>query len=672
MPEKLRFEPPDTLSSQDFTFRENKEMSAVQANETFVVDAGSNRPLGENGETMGFAKKQFSNDTSLQDKRERAYIRGEEKKAELLNKPWVKQWEADRHTLENIDQQLEAAAENLSVQRMKLQEELNKAQKELNKPLQDTGVPVGEVQGELNAKPSNADDIKRAERNVEVATKDLAALQAVKDNRVLEKARLAELFKVNPDIRAYLQAKEKMLGVASIKDSIGGVTESSAQLYENRSRMNSPDSGGDRQLLSRAVASREVDKLIGLNVCAQEKFGLDPDGGVMGISIQCNGAGVRSQHGENEYGEKTTAFLTANYADENIQRGINDLEALDYITGQTDRHPGNIFVDTDTGKVTGIDNDLAFPEVEREEMIEREPLLAGKVVAGMPRMMHEDTAAKIMAIKPDALEAKLKSVLPPDRSPGLGDKEIQGAVKRLKAMQSALKEGGIIEVVPKFTQDTYDRAVKLQRDSGMAKCTSYIGAVEKERIEVENAIKAGNTKFAWRACAPGEAIKAKLNPEYAAFLKMDKERQADYRGLQRSLDKVDDKLEAANKQRGKLDHPKLKDRLASLRHGGIEGEKRHLDKKIASLKAERTGLEHRIDQFKNEQAIPLAERAQQSKQEQDQQEPKKNVGEALRQQSAVKAPAADKHSAGDNKVGAQMGKRPALKVGSTSSSSIRH
>ena len=37
-----------------------------------------------------------------------------------------------------------------------------------------------------------------------------------------------------------------------------------------------------------------------------------------------------------------------------------DLQLIDALTGQVDRHGGNIFVDPKTGKVTGIDNDAAF------------------------------------------------------------------------------------------------------------------------------------------------------------------------------------------------------------------------------------------------------------------------------------------------------------------------
>lgn len=646
MPEKLRFEPQEVARSGDFEFRANTEMAASQANETFLVDANKDRCIGDNGESLGFAKKQFGPDEKVQRLRERQHQKLSKQLDELGKKhPEAKQWLNDRNLLANLAQPIESA------------EKILLREKELLKKAQDAEEPDPKA-------------IEAAEADVFKAEQEVKRLKAIQADPGPERERLAKAAQANPVVMEYAKLNAQVIAAGNLVQSIDNVTMSSGNLYENQMELQGdPSLGGDRALLTRAVASHEADKFLGLNVCAQEKFGIDEQGQVIGISVQCDGVGVRSEAGRTELDEKVTAYLDIDYADENVQKGLYDLEALDYITGQLDRHPGNIFVDPNTGKVTGIDNDLAFPEVEREQMIERNQELPAKVVAGMPRMMHEDTADKLLAVDPQAYRAKLASVRPPNGGPPMGKKEIDGSVKRLQALQSAIRNKEGIEIVPKFNRQTYESSINAQVKAGGA-AQSYIGAIHKEIVPSKAAYKAGSPTTQPRVL--NSDFKAKISPHYAAFQKMDENRQADYRGLQRSLDKVDDKLEAANKQRGKLDHPKLKDRLASLRHGGIEGEKRHLDKKIASLKAERTELEHRIEQFDNEQKIPLAERAQQSKQEQGQQEPKTNVGEALRQQSAVKAPAADKHGAGDNKVGAQMGKRPAIKVGSTSSSSVRH
>lgn len=58
------------------------------------------------------------------------------------------------------------------------------------------------------------------------------------------------------------------------------------------------------------------------------------------------------------------AAIEIDVADPGLRRGINDLQWLDCLCGQADRHPGNIFVEYDpNGRVSGvkgIDNDMSF------------------------------------------------------------------------------------------------------------------------------------------------------------------------------------------------------------------------------------------------------------------------------------------------------------------------
>jgi hypothetical protein len=123
-----------------------------------------------------------------------------------------------------------------------------------------------------------------------------------------------------------------------------------------------PTLGGDRGLLTRQVASYQADQLLGLNMVSEEKFGVDQHGNVLGMSVLADGGGAMVAG---------KSLLNVNYSRPEIQRGLSDLQVSDFITGQVDRNPNNIFIDPVTGKVTGIDNDLAFPEVSREEVFAR-------------------------------------------------------------------------------------------------------------------------------------------------------------------------------------------------------------------------------------------------------------------------------------------------------------
>jgi hypothetical protein len=648
MPEsdKLRFEPRDILSSQEFSIHKNTEMNGVQANESFLLEAKENRSLGKNGEVRGFAKKQFSVDPAVQKQREDARLVADQEVMMLSLHPAVVQWNLDRRDMENPGAWIEEAEGKVKAARAKL-DELEKA-------------------------GANDDVIKAAQDKLAKEEKRAAFLPLLQKDPGPEKLRLQQVARHNPAVRDYIQAERRLAAANSLEGSYGSIAESSLHLYEDSKLMKKPEAGGDRQLLSRSVASYAVDQAIGLEVCAEEKFGVDAEGGLIGISIQCDGAGVKSS-ADNAYGEEMEVFLDMDYTQPKVQKGLHDLEALDYITGQADRHAGNIFVDPKDGKVTGIDNDLAFPEVDREKMlVDGGSKLQCKAVLGPPRMMHEETASKIENMDPDALRAALKSVQPPDGSEGLNDKQIEGAVKRLNdlkvAIASARNGGSAMQIVPEFTKETYQRALETQQKVGLGgstKITSYIGTVESMRADsrVEQALTHGSHGVR----DPATASKAKVNPAYAAYVKMHPDRREDFRGLQRSLDRLDKDLKSARNQRAKLDKPTMKDRLAALRHGGIEREKKLLDKKIGKLEGDRDRVDALVGEFLNEPSIKAGGPAQQVKVES-----KQHVGDVLRSQRAAKAPAADQHHAGENNVGSKMAKRPAMVVGGTSSATLRH
>lgn len=253
-------------------------------------------------------------------------------------------------------------------------------------------------------------------------------------------------------------------------------------------------------LQSRAVASSKVDELLGTRILAQEKFGLDEQGKVIGISVGVDGVSVTGTLKPSG----SSYVLDIDYSDPQIQKGLSDLEALDYITGQVDRHAGNIFIDPVTKQVRGIDNDLAFPGVSREDLVaSKDPTVSTKLVANKPQFLHEETARRIERLTPEELRKTLSSVSHPGGKTGkLAEAEIDGAVQRLEELQAEIvemrKEG---RVVSGFNQQTYDRAIEMQNKAGMESVERELNKVQKNYGEggVDENLARNTKLYGWES-----------------------------------------------------------------------------------------------------------------------------------------------------------------------------
>jgi len=347
---------------------------------------------------------------------------------------------------------------------------------------------------------------------------------------------------------------------------------------------------GDRGLITRQVATYEADKFLNLNSIAEEKYGVGPDKKVIGISIQADGAGVTSNSG----------FLNIDYSDPRVQRGLSDLEVSDFITGQMDRHNGNIFIDPATGKVTGIDNDLGFPEVSRDTLM-RDVAMNGKMVTGMPRMMHKETADKILAVDPKEFRKALSKSPPKGGPTPLSDEAIDGAVERLKALQTELKKGNAssIQVVNAFNQNTYNAAIQQQtaafhkthakfgdkenaantplnqlqgnREVRLAceDCpkTSYLGKIEMTKLR--NQLTPQTERMAMVNNGP-QANRVANSRDVEAYQKMNPTQRKAFDKNLAELNKLESKLDSLKKEVGHLEHPGIKDRITSITRGGVK------------------------------------------------------------------------------------------------------
>ena len=133
-----------------------------------------------------------------------------------------------------------------------------------------------------------------------------------------------------------------------------------------------------------------------------------------------------------------------------LKTQIANLQVLDYISGNLDRHGGNMFyeVDPKTRKVVGIkgiDNDASFigRNLNKKEV-------EGKLCS--IREMHvidEDMAKRILELDEGVLGATLHGY-------GLTDEEIKASWERLKDLQDAVRNAGYYDPekgLPKFDRE---------------------------------------------------------------------------------------------------------------------------------------------------------------------------------------------------------------------------
>ena len=125
-----------------------------------------------------------------------------------------------------------------------------------------------------------------------------------------------------------------------------------------------------------------------------------------------------------------------------LQKNLVNAEWFDCLCGQQDRHARNYFIDQETGKVTLIDNDQAFyPGADDIAQASTQPVYKGWVSPwpGLPAMIDKHMYDKLIAMKPDDIQASLVGLLEPE--------EIQSTVSRyrkLKAHAQKLQQQGLV------------------------------------------------------------------------------------------------------------------------------------------------------------------------------------------------------------------------------------
>jgi hypothetical protein len=123
-------------------------------------------------------------------------------------------------------------------------------------------------------------------------------------------------------------------------------------------------------------------------------------------------------------------YLDLDVVDARLQQGLSNLQVLDLITGQVDRHPGNYFIDMNTDTravrgVQGIDNDLAFGK----NITDVNQLASSESQAvKLPKVVDSALAQRILGppgITPDDVADAVKGLLTTEEIDALKQRYVQ-------------------------------------------------------------------------------------------------------------------------------------------------------------------------------------------------------------------------------------------------------
>ncbi len=225
------------------------------------------------------------------------------------------------------------------------------------------------------------------------------------------------------------------------------------------------DVAGDPRLVARSLASTRLNDALGQDTLATEVQA--KHGGKKGVvSAKAKGqAMMKTTFGAN--GNITNQQgLDADLRNPESQRGLANLQFMDYLTGQVDRHEGNIFLDKDSGKVQGIDNDLAFGtdnaavDGKRGNNFGAPQKVDRAMADSFANMTEDDFTAHISGQKGDYAS--------------LNAEEIDAAKERFRTMKGLLSEDGLdgkkAQVIDQWDDNTYEDSMNsIRNDKGEIK-----------------------------------------------------------------------------------------------------------------------------------------------------------------------------------------------------------
>ena len=198
------------------------------------------------------------------------------------------------------------------------------------------------------------------------------------------------------------------------------------------------DPQNDPRYGNRNVAGGAIGRLLGTSVMPQVSFGIS-DGEVGLLMDKAPGKTARSLLKDKDF----DLHSLSPKAQASLQRQLMDLEVCDILTGQSDRHGDNYMIEIngDEVKVTGIDNDFAFPNSANAISKEIPPKFLGmNSIGNLPALMSKEIADRIKAIDFDRdVAPSLADLLTPAE---IGDTAAR--FQKLREHVAALEKSGSI------------------------------------------------------------------------------------------------------------------------------------------------------------------------------------------------------------------------------------
>jgi len=207
----------------------------------------------------------------------------------------------------------------------------------------------------------------------------------------------------------------------------------------------------DPQMGARSVASSRLAKLFGATELVDVQFAthssntnlkgkpLKESLAKMGVvSEQAQGVEAselmyaRGGKERKDFEGKTDASKVVSLDDPTLQRSLNVLQMLDYISLQMDRHTRNFYIATDAkGKVIGvkgIDLDISFGKSGENGKVD--PGMRGHFV-GVPQLADAKFRTKVLTVTPDEIKKCLDGLISPA--------EVSACIERFTYLQNVLR-----------------------------------------------------------------------------------------------------------------------------------------------------------------------------------------------------------------------------------------